>query len=41
MPVKKNNEENIRYVESFIRIYEETIIQQAKDMETLSEQIKE
>jgi hypothetical protein len=38
---KKNNEENIRYVESFIRIYEETIIQQAKDMETLSEQIKE
>ena len=37
----KNNEQDIHYVESFIRIYEETIIQQAQDMESLSTEINE
>ncbi len=37
----KNNDQDIRYVESFIRIYEETIVQQAQDMESLSTEIKE
>jgi len=37
----KNNQQDIHYVESFIRIYEDTIIQQAKDMEQLSTEIKE
>ncbi len=37
----KNNQQDIHYVESFIRIYEETIVQQAKDMEQLSTEIKE
>lgn len=36
-----NSNHHIRYVESFMRIYQETIVEQAKDMEELSTQIKE
>ncbi len=28
----QNNEQNIHYVESFMRVYEKTIVEQAKDM---------
>lgn len=37
----QNNQQDIHYVESFMRIYEETIMEQAKDMEELATQIKE
>jgi len=35
------SEENIQKVENFIHIYETTILQQTKDMETLSFEMKE
>ena len=37
----QNNEQNIHYVESFMRVYEKTIVEQAKDMEKLLTEIKE